>query len=110
MEFLYVRYKYDSKMESLSFEWDASKSHANFRKHGVSFEEASTVFYDDNALDFYDLEHSEEEDRFILLGMSFKARVVVVVNCRRVGDSVIRIISARKATMREYRSYGRGVL
>jgi uncharacterized DUF497 family protein len=88
-------------MESVSFAWDENKNKSNHRKHGISFEEASSVFYDEEALDFYDLEHSTEEDRFILLGMSFGARVLVVVSCERETDSVVRIISARKATQRE---------
>ena len=65
-------------MDALRFEWDDRKEKANLKKHGVSFEEARTVFYDENAIQFLDPDHSEDEDRFILLGMSFKLRVLIV--------------------------------
>lgn len=94
-------------MSNLHFEWDSRKNRANARKHGVSFEEAQTVFLDENALRFFDPEHSEDEDRFIMLGMSSKLRVLVVSHCLRESDSVIRIISARKADKYEARVYWR---
>ena len=83
----------------LTFEWAQGKDRLNRAKHGVSFEEAKSVFFDENAVQFFDDSHSEKEDRFILLGMSMHFRLLVVVQCER-GD-VIRIISARKATAKE---------
>lgn len=94
-------------MSDLRFEWGEKKNRDNIRKHHVSFEEAQTVFFDENAVRFFDPEHSEDEDRFIMLGISFKLRVLVVCHCYRQGDSVIRIISARKADRREARDYWR---
>ena len=98
---------YNVHMNDLRFEWDEAKSRRNVRKHGVSFEEAQTVFLDDNAIRFYDPDHSRDEDRFILLGMSFKLRILVVCHCYKENDSLIRIISARKATRQETTQYGR---
>jgi uncharacterized DUF497 family protein len=92
-------------MNGLRFVWDAGKNLTNRRKHGISFEEAQTAFHDENAMVYFDPDHSEEEDRFILLGMSFQLRVLVVCHCYREGESVIRIISARKADKREHESY-----
>ena len=89
----------------ISFEWDEAKSRSNLKKHGVSFEEARSVFFDEYAVQFFDEENSPEEDRFILLGMSSHSRVLVVCHCERAGDSVIRIISARKATTIERSFY-----
>lgn len=94
-------------MNGLSFAWNEKKSRQNQRKHGVSFEEAQTVFLDENARRFFDPGHSEDEDRFIMLGMSARLRVLVVCHCFRESDSVIRIISARKADKGEARSYWR---
>ncbi len=94
-------------MDELRFEWDESKNKENIKKHGVSFNEAQTVFFDENAVRFYDPDHSEDEDRFIMLGMSFKLRVLVVCHCYRKSDTVIRIISARKADKQEAKDYGR---
>jgi len=94
-------------MSELRFEWDPAKAEENLRNHGVSFEEAQTVFYDDFAREFYDDIHSKREDRFILLGLSFKLRLVMVCHCYRENESVIRIISARKATANEARFYRR---
>lgn len=88
-------------MSAISFVWDPAKNNANVTKHGVSFNEAKTVFYDENARVIYDPDHSLEEDRFIILGMSFQANLLVVVHCYREKDSTIRIISARKANRRE---------
>ena len=89
----------------ISFEWDEAKSRSNLKKHGVSFEEARSVFFDEYAVQFFDEENSPEEDRFILLGMSSHSRVLVVCHCERAGSSVIRIISARKATTKERSFY-----
>ena len=94
-------------MKQLRFVWDSRKEKANIRKHGISFEEARTVFYDENAIHFFDPDHSENEDRFILLGMSFKLRVVVVCHCFRESDTEVRIISARRADRGEERDYWR---
>jgi len=92
-------------MSELRFEWDERKNRANQRKHGVSFEEARTVFFDQQAVEFYDDEYGELEDRFLLLGVSSKLRVLMVCHCLREGGGVIRIISARKATKNEQREY-----
>ena len=92
-------------MSDISFDWHDAKADTNRRKHGVSFEEAESVFYDELAKLIPDPEHSQAEDRFVLLGMSEKLRVLVVVHAYRVDDSVIRIISARKATKREQQHY-----
>jgi uncharacterized DUF497 family protein len=92
-------------MPGLRFEWDEAKNSANQRKHGVSFEEAKTVFYDDYALLVADPEHSTAEERFVLLGMSAALRTLVVCHCYRGSDEVIRIISARPATRRENLQY-----
>ena len=89
----------------LSFEWDPHKNVSNKKKHGISFEEAKTSFYDPNARLIADPDHSDEEDRFILLGFSERIRVLVVSHCYRKGASVIRIISARKANKREQELY-----
>ena len=82
----------------MRFEWDAEKASINQKKHGVTFEEAQTVFGDYDALRIFDPDHSEDEDRFILLGMSAVLRILVVCHCYRENDEKIRIISARKAT------------
>ena len=90
----------------IRFEWDQPKAAANLRKHGVSFEEAQSVFYDEFAIQFYDDEHSAEEERFLLLGLSDAARLLLVCHCEREEGDLIRIISARKATKRESAFYG----
>lgn len=92
-------------MEDIRFEWDQNKNEINKKKHKISFEEARTVFYDPEALVIDDPEHSEQEDRFIILGLSKKANLLVVCHCYRESDSVIRIISARKATTTETKYY-----
>lgn len=92
----------------IRFEWDQSKATANLKKHGVSFEEAQSVFYDEFAVQFYDHEHSSAEDRFIMLGMSASARILVVCHCERASGGLVRVISARKATRRESAFYGGG--
>lgn len=92
-------------MADLRFVWDPAKDKANRRKHGVSFEEAQTAFLDENAKVYFDPDHSESEDRFILLGISFQLRVLIVCHCYREKDLVIRIISARKADKDEQGDY-----
>ena len=92
-------------MTDIQFEWDEDKSRENKRKHKVSFEEAQTVFLDENAIRFFDPDHSQDEDRFIMLGMSFTLRVLVVCHCYREDDSAIRIICARKADKGEQSDY-----
>jgi uncharacterized protein len=89
------------------FEWDPLKNLLNQRAHGISFEEASTVFYDKNARLIPDPRHSDEEDRFVLLGFSSKAHLLIVCHCYRQNDEVIRIISARKAEKNELKQYNR---
>lgn len=91
----------------MRFEWDENKAQLNIKKHGVSFTEAETAFYDASALLISDPEHSDDEERFILLGMSRNARLLVVCHCLRESETVIRIISARKATRTESSYYGR---
>jgi len=86
--------------------WDENKNHDNIKKHHVSFEEAETVFYDPNGKLIDDPEHSTDEDRFIILGLSKMLRLLVVCHCYRENDETIRIISARKATKRETMYYG----
>ena len=92
-------------MSKLRFEWGQKKEKANIKKHGISFEEARTAFYDENAIQFHDPDHSDEEDRFILLGLSLKLRILVVCHCFRESETVIRIISARKADKDEELDY-----
>jgi uncharacterized DUF497 family protein len=94
-------------MDGLRFEWDKRKAASNLRKHGVAFEEAESVFTDERALLLEDPEHSADEDRFLLLGLSAALRTLVVCHCYRRQDDVIRIISARKATRAEQRHYSR---
>jgi len=94
-------------MSELRFEWDPAKAEKNLRNHGVSFEEAQTVFYDDFAREFYDDTHSEWEDRFLLLGLSSHLRLVMVCHGYRESESVVRIISVRKATANEAKFYRR---
>ena len=94
-------------MIELKFEWDERKQKSNIKKHGVSFEEARTAFYDENAIQFHDPDHSENEERFILLGMSIKPQILVVCHCFRENETLIRIISARKADKFEEEAYWR---
>ena len=90
----------------IEFDWDDNKAISNVRKHGVSFEEAKSVFYDEQALQFYDGDSSEiGEDRFLILGMSAESRVLMICHCEKESGQVIRIISARKATKNEQRYY-----
>ena len=92
-------------MEALRFEWDIRKNATNRFKNGISFEEAETVFADENALLLDDPDHSETEDRFVLIGLSVSFRMLVVVHCYRADGGLIRIIPARKATRSEQRYY-----
>ncbi len=92
-------------MNTLRFEWDDRKAAANFKKHGVRFEEAQSVFVDERAKLIDDPDHSEDEDRFVLLGLSSTLRLLLVCHCYRGEGNVIRIISARKAIARETKSY-----
>lgn len=92
-------------MDGLRFAWDPGKAASNQRKHGVTFEEAQTVFFDEFARLIPDPEHSEQEDRFILLGASLHLRLLVVCHCYREEEHIVRIISARKATTHEQRQY-----
>jgi len=91
----------------IRFSWDRAKAAGNLKKHGVSFDEAQTVFYDDFAVQFFDENHSEGEERFLMLGMSTGANLLLVCHCEREGGQLIRIISARKATKSESAFYGR---
>lgn len=92
-------------MNTLRFEWDERKAAANQHRHGVSFEEARTVFFDERARLIDDPDHSKDEERFILLGLSSTLRLLLVCHCYRSDDDVIRIVSARRATAREAKSY-----
>jgi uncharacterized protein len=92
-------------MSTLRFEWDERKAAANAKKHGVSFEEAKSVFVDERAKLIDDPDHSEDEERFVLLGLSSALRLLLVCHCYRGEGNVIRIISARKATTKESKSY-----
>jgi hypothetical protein len=92
-------------MGAMRFEWDEQKSRSNQRKHGVSFVEARTAFLDDNARVLPDPDHSDDEERFVLLGLSISVRVLVICHCYRHGDEVIHIISARRADREEIKQY-----
>ena len=92
-------------MKQLEFEWDEKKDDINTKKHGVSFEEARSVFFDEYAIQYFDPEHSESEERFILLGTSFKLKALVVCHCFRKEETIVRIISARKANKDEEHVY-----
>lgn len=89
----------------IKFEWDEVKAAANLKKHQVSFEEAKSIFFDEFGLQFFDDEHSNDEDRFLMLGMSSGAKLLIVCHCERDHGATIRIISARKATKRESAFY-----
>lgn len=93
-------------MKTISFEWDRKKAAANLNKHGVSFEEAKTAFRDPNARIIHDPDHSEDEDRFVLLGLSQAMNILLVCHCYKESDEIIRIISARKASKKEANTYG----
>jgi len=92
-------------MKNISFIWDSKKNSTNIQKHGISFEEAKSVFYDDNARLTHDPDHSEDEERFIILGLSEKLNILVVCHCYKKDSEIIRIISTRKATKNEKKQY-----
>lgn len=92
-------------MGNIEFAWDPAKARSNLAKHGISFEEAQTAFLDDGARLIDDPDHSDDEERFLLLGYSFQARCLVVSHCYRESDSAIRLISARRATAQEEEVY-----
>ena len=92
----------------IKFDWNAAKAVTNIKKHGVSFEEAKSVFFDDFAVQFFDQENSEAEDRFLMLGMSNETRLLIVCHSERDDGNTIRVISARKATKNESKHYLRG--
>ena len=92
-------------MDAIKFDWNKNKAVLNKKKHGISFEEAVTVFYDDDAVESHDPDHSDGEDRFLILGPSLRAKTLVVSHCVRESGSVIRIISARRATKFESKIY-----
>jgi uncharacterized DUF497 family protein len=92
-------------MKHLEFEWDKKKDKTNTKKHGISFDDARTAFYDEYAIQFFDPEHSQEEDRFMLLGSSFNLKTLVICHCFREEETIIRIISARKADKDEEQYY-----
>ena len=97
----YVENTYNINMDELSFVWDEEKNQGDIKKHKVSFEEASTVFYDENAILFDDPDHSVGENRFLIIGISRTDKLIIVSHCYRDGDDVIRIISARPAEKSE---------
>lgn len=92
-------------MDTMKFEWDENKNRINRLKHGISFEEAATVFYDEYAILFDDPDHSQDEDRFLIIGTTKKERICIVSHCYRGQNNTIRIISARKATKTERKAY-----
>ena len=101
-----VKYNYNIIMDEIIFEWDPVKAELNYAKHKVTFEEAKTVFYDENAVLIADPDHSSlDEDRFIMLGLSSELHMLLVCHCYRENDR-IRIISARKADLQESQQYG----
>jgi uncharacterized DUF497 family protein len=89
----------------IEFDWSPAKARRNVKSHGVTFDEAKSIFYDDFARQFYDEAHSQEEDRFLMLGVSNRSRILLVCHCDLESDSIIRIISARKATAKEKTLY-----
>jgi len=96
------------ELDGKHFDWDRNKNIANINKHGISFKEAATVFQDVNSIEYDDLEHSQDEDRFVVIGKSRRLRLLVVCHCYRENDTVIRIISAREANIQETEFYGGG--
>ena len=95
-------------MDNIKFEWDEEKNEINKHKHGLSFEDAAEVFYDDNAVLFDDPDHSVGEERFLIIGMTDSHKICIVSHCYRDNDNIIRIISARKATKNEKNTYLKG--
>lgn len=95
-------------METISFEWDEHKNEINKKKHGISFETAREVFYDDAAVLFDDPDHSVGEERFLIIGMTNSLKICIVSHCYRGSDNIIRLISAREATRNERKIYEEG--
>ena len=93
----------------MHFDWDQKKNLINQKKHGITFDEASSVFFDEQAILFDDPDHSDTEERFLILGISDNARLCIVCHCYRESETVIRIISARKATKKEAQRYEKGI-
>jgi uncharacterized DUF497 family protein len=93
----------------MKFEWDSIKNDLNFKKHSLWFEEAQTIWADSTSIEFFDPEHSDEEDRFIRIGHSTVRRLLIVVFCEKEYGKTIRIISARKATTKERKEYEKGI-
>jgi uncharacterized protein len=93
----------------MRFEWDDNKNRSNFKKHGVWFEEAQTIWVDSESAEYFDPEHSSNEDRFIRIGHSTRSRILLVIFCERARGLSVRIISARKATMQEMRDHEKGI-
>ena len=89
----------------IQFEWDTTKAASNLKKHGISFDEAKSVFYDEFAVQFYDDGHSDDKDRFLMLGLSCESKILLVCHCERDSGHTIRIVSARKATKNERKHY-----
>ena len=106
---IFLLYNYNIIIYDIKFQWDDNKNKINQKKHKISFEEAQSVFFDEEALIIDDPEHSLEDERFIILGLSKKANLLVVCHCYRKSDTIIRIISARKATVRETISYNKNL-
>ena len=96
---------YNVCMKKLIFEWDNKKDKINQKKHGVTSKEAQSAFYDEYAIQFFDPDHSEDEERYILLGTSFKLKTLIVCHCYRQEETILRIISARKADKDEEQAY-----
>ncbi len=92
----------------IKFEWNTAKAVTNIKKHGVSFDEAKSVFFDDFAVQFFDQENSDTEDRFLMLGMSNETNLLLICHCERDDGNIIRVISARKATKNESKNYQQG--
>ena len=92
-------------MLTITFSWDDRKNKSNQKKHGVLFEEAQTVFFDEHAVEYFDPDHSANEDRYLMLGLGYRLRILVVSYALRAEGSEIRIMSARKATKKEQKTY-----
>ena len=107
---IYIYYNYNFIMKEIRFTWNKTKAKANLLKHKISFNEATSVFSDDNARLIYDPDHSLEEERFLLLGLSYKLKILIVVHCMKDESNEIRIISARKASQKEQKQYGGYIL
>lgn len=103
---IYIYHNYTFIMIEIHFSWDETKAKANLLKHKISFNEAVSVFSDDNARLIYDPDHSLEEERFLLLGISYKLNLLIVIHCMKHENNEIRIISARKASKKEQKQYG----